>query len=170
MKLYLILAYVFTTAFSLNGFYDLEINASDGSLIKLSKYQGKKIVIGEFNAASPDGAQLRFLDSLQKANKNNLIVMAVPALDFGTMNTESDKAMTKFSNLSIIITQPVKVKKEAKADQHPLFRWLTNSNDNKHFNNDVFEEGLFFIVDEKGNMRGTLGKKSPVQAWGKVLN
>lgn len=170
MKLYLILALVFTTVSFFNGFYDLEIKANDGSIIKLSNYKGKKIVIGEFNAANPDGAQLHFLDSLQRVDKNNLIVIAVPALDFGTINPESEKAMDKFSNLSIIITQPMKIKKDAKVEQHPLFKWLTNSNDNKHFDNDVLGEGLFFIVDEKGDMKGTLGKESPLEAWNIVLN
>jgi len=138
--------------------YSINIQKLDGSTVNLGSFSGKKMIIIEFDAGNYDKSQLKLLDSLQKANAG-AIVIGVPAKDFGTApNVQTVKNIATTLNLSLIITQPVFVKRSAGGNQHPLFKWLTNVSENTHFNYDADQPGQIFMVSEKGELYALLYK------------
>ena len=140
--------------------YTIDIQRLDGTTINLGTFTGKKIIIIEFDVSNYDKTQLRLLDSFQLANKD-VVVIATPAKDFGReVSVQSIKNIATDQKLSFIITQPVFVSRSAGKNQHPLFKWLTDVNENIHFNYDADHPGQTFIVDEKGDLYALLYKEA----------
>jgi glutathione peroxidase-family protein len=151
-----------------SSFYDIKFEALDGTIVKASSYQGKKVVIAVVSANTSSLTLVRYLDSVQRVN-NSIQVVAIPTGDFnGDVNVQSLKALKK--TITILVTTPLKVKKSNGSLQHPLFVWLTQTEENKHFNLDVAGEGQVFIVSSKGTLYSVLNKEVPVNVLGKVIN
>jgi len=150
--------------------YDVQIISVQNSTISISSFANKKILITTINCENPNTAQLLFLDSLQNTD-TSLRVIVVPALDFGGI--EHDAALVSLSNtlgLDFTIIRSAFVKKAAGNNQHPLFRWLTDVNENWHFNTDVESIGQFFIVSKTGNLYSVLSNDVSREILNQVLN
>src|SRR5215467_11742528 len=91
------------------GFYDIQFEALDGTVIKTSSYQGKKVIIAVVSANAEPATLVRYLDSVQKTNKT-VQVIAIPTGDFnGDVREQGLKTLKK--NSSIIIAAPLRVKR-----------------------------------------------------------
>ena len=116
-------------------FYDIKFESIDGTIIKTSSYQGKKCIIAVVSANASSVNLVRYLDSIQKGN-TNVQVIAIPTGEFdGSVSIQDLKNLKK--NLSIIVAKPLKVRKLNASLQHPLFVWLTQDTENKHFNKEI---------------------------------
>lgn len=148
-------------------FYDLSFHSLDGNLIKTSSYQGKKVVIGVVSASATGIKLVTYLDSVQKADPS-MLAIAIPTGEFnGSVKTQDLRELKK--NISILISQPLNVKKTNSA-QHPLFAWLTKSSENSHFSRDVSGEGQLFFISAKGTLYSVLPGNTPYKAINKVMN
>ena len=159
-NLFLLAAFVTIAFHPLSSIYSIDILTLDGATVNLGSFTGKKIIIIEFDATSYDKAQLGLLDSLQKANEE-AVVIATPAKDFGNaVSTQSIKNIITDQKLSFIMTQPLFVSRSAGKNQHPLFKWLTDVNENIHFNYDADHPGQIFMVNEAGELYALLYKEA----------
>ena len=167
----LLLIYLTTVLFSTaptSSFYDIKFETLDGSVIKTSAYKGKKVVIAVVSGNAAGVTLVRYLDSMQKATLN-LQVIAIPTGDFdGSISTQNLKELKK--NISIVVTKPLKVKKANVSLQHPLFQWLTQVQENQHFDRDVEAEGQVFVVSAKGTLYSVLPKDVPAKVLSMVIN
>ena len=171
MKMFILFfaSLIFTPDFSA-GLYDISIELIDGSTLQMDRYKENKIVILTFNPAKPDEKQFAYLDSLQKNNKA-LKVLAIPSLNLGsTAPISSLMAFKKKLNLEMDIAKPVNASKSSAASQHQLYKWLTNVNENSHFNNDAIEANQLFIISEKGILFAVLSAQVPRDVLLDVLN
>ena len=162
MKLcFFLISSFFPLFFIQSSIYDIQVETIDGKTVNLSVYKGKTIIVAEFNAAQPDRASLQYIDSLQMVNKSS-VVIAVPALDFGgTANEKSIVALRDSLGLQILITKPAFVKKTAGKIQQELFKWLTDVNNNRHFDYEVEEPWQLFIINSKGTLYSLLRTRTP---------
>lgn len=151
-----------------NDFYGIKFESLDGTLINTSVYQGKKVVVAIVSADTSNLSLVRYLDSIQKVN-TGIQVIAIPTGDFnGNINVQDLKNIRK--KLSILITKPLRVKKSNASLQHPLFNWLTQSKENKHFDMDVDGEGQVFVISAKGTLYSVLPKNTPKVVISKIIN
>lgn len=150
--------------------YQLQFNDLDGGLINMASFKGKKIIVAEYDAINPDRKQLAALDTLYKKNKNNLIVIAIPVTDFGNSASEGNvkKLWKDTLQLSYFITKVSKAKKSNGNSQHRLFRWITNKNENGHFDYDVDNDGEMFMISENGALFAFIKKK--INLTGSLMN
>jgi glutathione peroxidase-family protein len=161
MKLSLLPVLIIVTAFSMSGsIYDIKIQPIEGgSAISLSAFAGKKILITTINSINLDTTRLLFLDSLQRTNASSLLIIAVPAGNIrekALVGNDSKISKLKISlPLRFFITPTAMVTKSSGKDQHPLFRWLTNVSENRHFDVDV-TTGQIFIVSSTGILYSVL--------------
>lgn len=168
MKLLFITLSLFWLSGTNSNFYDIKFETLDGTVIKTSAYQGKKVVIAVVSANVANLALVKYLDSVQKTN-NTVQVIAIPTGDFsGDISVQSLKTLKK--TISIVVTSPLKVKKSNGAFQHPLFQWLTQAKENQHFDMDVDAEGQVFVVSAKGTLYSVLSKDTPVDVVGRVIS
>lgn len=151
-----------------NDFYNIKFESLDGTLIKTSAFQGKKVVVAIISADTSNLSLIRYLDSVQKVN-TGIQIIAIPTGDFsGNINVQDLKNIRK--KLSILIAKPLRVKKSNASLQHPLFNWLTQSKENKHFDMDVDGEGQVFVISAKGTLYSVLPKNTPKTVIGKIIN
>jgi glutathione peroxidase-family protein len=166
--LFLYLSMFLLNTLPVSSFYDIKFEDLGGNIIRTNAYQGKKVVVVVVSANAAGVSLVRFLDSIQKANAS-VQVIAIPTNDFDGSVTMQDLKNFK-KNISIVIAKPLKVRKANTTLQHPLFVWLTQAKENKHFDIDVTGEGQLFVVSAKGTLYSVLPKDTPLALTAKVIN
>ncbi|MCW5517873.1 glutathione peroxidase [Muriicola sp. Z0-33] len=133
--------------------YNIKINALDNSPIDLSDFKGKYLLI--VNVASKCGFtnQYRDLEKLFQKFKQQLMVIGVPSNQFGGQEPGSQEQIGAFCErnygVSFLMTEKLKVKGE---NQHPLYTWLTNKNENGKFTSSVKWNFQKYLVGPDGRL------------------
>lgn len=168
MKLMLIILKLFSLFIAGISFYTININTLDGKPVNMFGLPGKKVLIVSFNQSSACAAQLLQLDLLQHTD-SSIQVIATPAIDFGSYsNTDSLQNFKDSLGLNINITQPMQVKKGESQD--PLYQWLTQVDNNNHFDSDIASEGRIFIINEEGVLYAITGQNIATSELIQLLN
>lgn len=132
--------------------YQFKLNSIDGEPINLADFKGKKILL--VNTASKCGftPQYKELEELSNKYKNKLVVIGLPANNFGNQEpgeAEDIKAFCeKNFGVTFLLTEKVSVKGE---DINPLFDYLTQA-ENPNFTGEVKWNFEKFLIDENGKL------------------
>jgi len=150
--------------------YNIPAVSVKGKNINIGSFANKKIVISPFDAADPNTTWLRQLDSLQRSN-TSIQVIAVPANDFtGPVHDDLLVRLQDSLELNLIIVKCTAAKKSARNTQHLLFKWLTDVNENTHFDLDVRAPDELFIVSKTGTLYSVLSAGVPLNILSDVLS
>jgi glutathione peroxidase len=146
---------VFTSASPVKekNIYDFKIKSIDGETIDFSKYKGKKILI--VNTASKCGytPQYKALEELQKAHKNDLVVIGFPSDNFGGQEFQLDSDIKSFCQKNYGVTFPLTTRVDVKGDKiSPIFNYLCNKTENGVLDAKIGWNFNKFMIDEKGNL------------------
>ncbi len=134
--------------------YDLSFRDLDGSLIKLSEFKNKVIII--VNVASNCGFTNQYEDLQNVWNKyqgNGLVVIGVPSNDFGNQEPGSNNEIKNFCDAKFGVTFPMTEKVLVKGDKaHPFYVWAR-----ENFGNRAIPKWNFhkIIVNKKGKISET---------------
>lgn len=133
--------------------YDIEINSLQGKPINLSLFKGKKILF--VNVASKCGftPQYKELQKLHNIYEESLVVIGVPCNQFGKQEPGNSSEINEFCQVnygvSFLITEKISVKGK---EQHPLYSWLTNKNENGRKNSSVKWNFQKYLLNEDGDL------------------
>ena len=133
--------------------YDIEINSLQGKPINLSLFKGKKILF--VNVASKCGftPQYKELQKLHNLYEESLVVIGVPCNQFGKQEPGNSTEINEFCQVnygvSFLITEKISVKGK---QQHPLYRWLTDKNENGRKNSSVKWNFQKYLISEDGEL------------------
>ena len=136
-----------------NSIYDIEINSLQGNPINLSLFKGKKILF--VNVASKCGftPQYKELQKLHNLYEESLVVIGVPCNQFGKQEPGNYREINEFCQVnygvSFLITEKISVKGK---EQHPLYSWLTNKNENGRKNSSVKWNFQKYLINEDGDL------------------
>jgi len=140
-------------------FYELKVTLNNGKETDFSVFKGKKVLL--VNTASNCGytGQYAELQSLHEKFGDKLAILAFPANDFKEQEKGDDKDISQFCQVNYGVTFPlakksVVLKNEA---QHPVFKWLTDSEANgwnEHAPDWNFSK---YLIDEKGKLTNYFG-------------
>ena len=136
-----------------NSIYDIEINSLQGKPINLSLFKGKKILF--VNVASKCGftPQYKELQKLHNLYEESLVVIGVPCNQFGKQEPGNSSEINEFCQVnygvSFLITEKISVKGK---EQHPLYRWLTDKNENGRKNSSVKWNFQKYLISEDGEL------------------
>lgn len=112
-------------------FYDFTLNGIDGKPVDFSQYQGKKVLI--VNTASECGytPQYEDLQLLHETHGEKIIVLGVPANDFGSQEPGSNETIQQFcqANYGVSFQMLEKISVTGK-ERHELYSWLESENGN----------------------------------------
>lgn len=143
---------------------DLTVKGIDGKDLDLSGFKGKVVLF--VNVASKCGytPQYRGLQELyDKFAKEGLVVIGVPANEFGNQEPGTEEEIQKFCTTKYNVTFPMTAKQVVKgAGQSPLYAILTD-----HDKQPVGWNFEKFLIDRKGNVVGRF--KSGVDPTGKEM-
>ena len=140
-------------------FYTLKGTLNNGTQLDFSSLKGKKVML--VNTASDCGFTKQY-DALQKlyeAHKDNLVIIGFPANDFKEEEKGTDEEIAEFCKLNFGVTFPLMKKTVVKknADQHEVFKWLTDSSLNGWNNKPPAWNFCKYIVNEEGVLTNYFG-------------
>jgi glutathione peroxidase len=117
------------SAIAANSVHEFTMNSIDGKPIALSSFQGKAVLF--VNVASKCGytPQYSGLESLyQKYKDRGLVVVGVPANNFGAQEPGTDAEIKTFCTRNYNVTFPMMSKVSVKgSDITPLYSYLTSA-------------------------------------------
>ncbi len=149
------LSFILSLLFILNPtetVYQFSVKDITGKTIKLSQYKGKKILF--VNVASECGytKQYEALQALSEKYKKTLVVIGVPANNFGGQEPGTNEEIKAFCSKTYQVTFPLTSKVSVKGENiDPLFSWLTIQA-NPDFTGDIKWNFEKFLVDENGKL------------------
>ena len=136
----------------LSSFYKLNFTLNTGENIFMQQYAGKKILI--VNTASDCGytAQYAELQQLQDQQAETLVVIGFPANDFKHQEQKGDTEIAEFCKVNYGIHFPLAKKSSVIKgdDQHKVFHWLSNANENGWCNQQPVWNFSKYLINEKG--------------------
>ena len=133
--------------------YQIKINNLQGKELKLSDFEGKKLLF--VNVASKCGftPQYKELQELQDNYKESLVVIGVPCNQFGGQEPGSSDEIREFCTINYGVTFPITEKINVKgSDKHPLYTFLTDKKLNGKKNSSVKWNFQKYLIDEHGNL------------------
>ncbi len=136
--------------------WDLDFQSIAGSKVSMVDFRGKNILI--VNTASDCGytGQYKELQDLQVKRSNVLVVIGFPSNDFKEQEKLSNDEIAIFceKNYGVSFSLAAKSVVKKAEDQHPIFKWLSDSNQNGW--NDMAPTWNFtkYLIDSEGNLKG----------------
>ena len=133
--------------------YQVSINDINGKKINFEAYKGKKILI--VNTASECGftGQYADLQKLQDTYKDKLVIIGVPCNQFGGQEPGTLLEIKSFCEVNYGVTFLLTEKVDVKGDNaHPLYKWLTNKEENGVKNSSVKWNFQKYLIDENGHL------------------
>lgn len=137
------------------------LNDISGKPVPLSQYQGKVVLF--VNVASRCGytPQYKGLQALyEKFGKDGLVVVGVPANEFGKQEPGSDAEIAKFCSANYSVTFPMMSKVVVKGERiTPLYKFLTAKETNPSFAGDISWNFEKFLIGRSGEVVGRYKSK-----------
>ncbi len=138
---------------------DLQIDLSNGELLKLNELRGKKVLL--VNTASDCGytGQFEELQQLQNHFKDSLIIVGFPANDFLEQEKGVDSSILNFCQVNYGVTFPIAKKSVVikKSNQNLIFEWLSNPAKNGWNDQEPVWNFSKYLLNEKGELLGYFG-------------
>jgi glutathione peroxidase len=133
--------------------HQFKIEGLEGGTIDFKKYKGKKILI--VNTASKCGytPQYEELQALYEKYKDKLVVIGVPANNFGGQEPGSNAEIKEFCSNNYKVTFPMTTKVSVKGDDMcELYQWLTSKTKNGVLDAEVKWNFNKFLLNENGEL------------------
>lgn len=133
-------------------FYDLNMNAIDGTPFHFSNLKGKKILI--VNTASDCGytGQYEALEKLQQQYKEQLVVIGFPANDFKGQEKSDNQNIAAFCKKNYGVSFPLMEKSTVikKNQQNLVHKWLSDPSLNGWCNQEPVWNFCKYVINEQG--------------------
>jgi len=132
--------------------YDFKIKDVDGKTINFNEYKGKKILL--VNVASECGKtpQYEGLQELSVKYKDQLVIIGIPANNFGGQEPGTDAEIKSFCTKTYHVTFKMASKLSAKGEKKDaIFKWLTEQ-ENPDFKGEILWNFEKFLIDENGKL------------------
>ena len=140
------------TSMAQNSIHDFTVTNIYGEDFSLNELKGKKVLI--VNTASKCGLtpQYETLEELyQEYGGENFEIIGFPANNFGAQEPGTDKEIATFCQANYGVTFPMMSKISVIGDDiHPLYKWLTEKEQNKVADAEVTWNFQKFMIDERG--------------------
>ncbi len=140
--------------------YEFTMRTIDGKELSFSQFKGKKILI--VNVASECGytPQYKPLQELHEKYGNKVQIIGFPANNFGAQEPGSNEEIKGFCTKNYGVTFQMMEKISVKGDDmHPLYKWLSNKEENGTCNDAPKWNFCKYLIDENGRILKFFGSK-----------
>jgi glutathione peroxidase len=135
---------------------DFKMAGIEGKEVDLAQYKGKVVLL--VNVASECGytPQYKGLQDLyERFGKDGLVVIGIPANDFGRQEPGSNAEILKFCQANYKVTFPMLSKVVVKGDKKvALYQFLTSKETNPKYAGEVGWNFEKFLINRKGEVVG----------------
>ena len=134
--------------------YDFKATAIDGTEFDFSKLKGKKVLIVNIATECSLAPQLEKLQELyEEFGGDDFEIIAFPCNDFGKQEPGENEEINEVCTSKYAISFPLMEKITIKGDNmHPIYKWLTSSEENGVLESKVTWNYQKFIIDESGQV------------------
>lgn len=134
--------------------YDFSATTIEGENFNFSTLKGKKVLIVNTASKCSLAPQFRKLQELyEEYGGDNFEIIAFPCNDFGKREPENNKAISNICKEKYEITFQMMGKISIKGDNpHPIYKWLTSSEENGTLDSKVTWNFQKFLIDENGKV------------------
>jgi glutathione peroxidase len=146
-------------------FYSFKVETLDGGTFDFATLRGKRVLI--VNTASkcgftPQYKELQELWGLVDTSK--FVILGFPSNDFGQQEPGSNTDVASFCEKNYGVAFPMMTKVATKgSNQHPVYAWLTQKEQNGVSNAEVRWNFHKFLIDENGQwVESLLSTSSPL--------
>jgi glutathione peroxidase len=135
---------------------DFTMKDIDGKDVKLSKYQGKVLLVMNVASFCGNTKQYTSMEAMYKKYKSQgFELLAFPANEFGKQEPGSDKEIKEFCTAKYNVSFPMFSKIVVKGEgQHPLYKYLTSKDTDPKFGGDIEWNFDKFLINRKGEIIG----------------
>jgi glutathione peroxidase len=135
------------------------------SAITLAHFYGKKLVLVNIagTKSSESEAMLRQMDSTYLLHKDSIALLAIPAYEAGYADSAIQRFKTWINDslqLHFWVSKALYCFDSSGTLQHPLYKWLTTSAGNGHFDIPVTEIGQKFLINENGELKAAFSSQT----------
>lgn len=162
MHLKSILLILFCTGVAAAGnLYNIHITTLEGLDKPMSDFQGKKllVIVLPVSTNASDSQYLRKVDSVSRTYQDSVNILGVPGFEYGFQDADTASLRQYYRSIlgdQVILAGGCYVKKSSGELQHPLFSWLTHSDQNEQFDLDVRGIGQKYFISGNGELYGNL--------------
>lgn len=144
------------------GIFDIHVTKMDNTDISIGDLQGKKIMIAilPITNTKSDIAFLKKIDAISRLYADKISVIGVPAYEYGYDENKLPDLQSFYNGLlgnNVILTKGMYTKKSSGGSQHALFSWLTDANQNTHFDQEVKGVAETYFISAEGELYGVIG-------------
>lgn len=136
----------------LKGIYDFKIQTLKGEELAFSAFRNKKMLL--VNVASECGFTQQYtqLQELQESSSEKLVIIGFPCNDFGGQEPGSNIEIDTFCSVNYGVSFDLTEKIGIVHSMHPIYKWLTDPNNNKGKQIDVNWNFCKFLINEDGSI------------------
>jgi glutathione peroxidase len=146
--------------------HDFKVTTITGEEFDFSSLAGKKVLV--VNTASKCGLtpQYKELQELYDTYKErNFTIIAFPANNFLNQEPGTDEEIKEFCEVNYGVTFPVMSKISVKGeDIHPVYKWLTNKEQNGKMDSEIKWNFQKYMIDENGELVDFVESKTSPKA------
>jgi len=148
----MLLFMIVQVGFSQSTLHAVKFQSLTGTVIDMKNYKGKKMIVYTMGSAS-DFVSVKKLKQLVGGN-DSLIAFIVPVDDFKNSNIGANVKEFLRDSLpkNFIVTGVCSTKSRAVSNGHPLLKWLSNKDQNTHFDFDFNEPGQALFINAKAEL------------------
>jgi glutathione peroxidase len=134
--------------------YDFNANTINGEPFDFSSLKGKKVMIVNTASECAFTPQFRKLQELyEEYGGDDFEIIGFPCNDFGSQDPAENDVIydfcTKEYGVTFTMMEKISIKGE---DEHPLYKWLTNSEENGQLDAKVIWNFQKFLIDGNGKV------------------
>ena len=134
--------------------YDFNAKTIDGKTFDFSTLKGKKVLIVNTASECALTPQFKKLQELyEEFGGDNFEIIGFPCNDFGSQEPEGNAQIFDFCTKKYGVTFQMMEKISIKEEPvHPIYKWLTSSEENGTLDTKVKWNFQKFLVDEEGHV------------------
>lgn len=134
--------------------HDFTATAIDGKLFDFSTLKGKKVLIVNTASECTLTPQFKRLQELyEEYGGDDFEIVGFPCNDFGSQDPADNKTIAEFCSAKYNVTFMMMEKISIKGGNvHPIYKWLTSSDENGVLDARVTWNFQKFMIDENGEI------------------
>lgn len=145
--------------------HDFSAHTITGELFDFSTLKGKKVLIVNTATECSLTPQLRKMQGLyEEYGGDDFEIIAFPCNDFGSQEPGTNEQIQEFCinkyNVSFTLMEKISIKGD---NMHPIYKWLTSSEENGNLDAKVIWNFQKFLIDEEGQVIESLSPITGVQ-------
>ncbi|SHJ68910.1 glutathione peroxidase [Tangfeifania diversioriginum] len=144
---------IFSAAGQYKTLYDFSARTINGETLDFSTLKGKKVLLVNTATECALTPQFKKLQELyEEYGGDDFEIIAFPSNDFGSQEPGDNEHIKEYCTKKFGVSFQLMEKISIKENPHPIYKWLTSSEENGTLDGKVIWNFQKFLIDEDGTV------------------